>query len=144
MNENKKILVVIGVIVAFVALIAFGMIQTSMTRRETMKLFTDAYSASEEKLVYIGRPGCGACTTFHPTLDKVIKEYKLKYVDINTDNLTESQLHSIVDDLGLNWDDFGTPTIAVVKDNQVVKATIGVISEEALVTFLKDSNMISE
>ena len=137
MNENKKILVVIGVIAAFVALIAFGMVQTSMSRSKMMKKFTDAYASSEEKLVYIGRPGCGACTTFHPTLEKVTKEYKIEYVDINTDNLTESQVRTIVDD-------FGTPTIAVVKDNQVVKANIGVISESAFITFLKDSNIISE
>lgn len=144
MNENKKILVVIGVIAAFVALIAFGMVQTSMSRSKMMKKFTDAYASSEEKLVYIGRPGCGACTTFHPTLEKVTKEYKIEYVDINTDNLTESQVRTIVDNLGLDWDDFGTPTIAVVKDNQVVKANIGVISENAFITFLKDSNIISE
>ncbi|MCI8545447.1 MAG: thioredoxin family protein [Bacilli bacterium] len=144
MNENKKILVVIGVIAAFVALIAFGMVQTSMSRSKMMKKFTDAYASSEEKLVYIGRPGCGACTTFHPTLEKVTKEYKIEYVDINTDSLTESQVRTIVDNLGLDWDDFGTPTIAVVKDNQVVKANIGVISENAFITFLKDSNIISE
>lgn len=144
MNENKKILVVIGVIAAFVALIAFGMVQTSMSRSKMMKKFTDAYASSEEKLIYIGRPGCGACTTFHPTLEKVTKEYKIEYVDINTDSLTESQVRTIVDNLGLDWDDFGTPTIAVVKDNQVVKANIGVISENAFITFLKDSNIISE
>ena len=72
------------------------------------------------------------------------KEYKIEYVDINTDSLTESQVRTIVDNLGLDWDDFGTPTIAVVKDNQVVKANIGVISENAFITFLKDSNIISE
>ncbi len=144
MNEKKKILVVIGVIVAFVALIAFGMIQASMNRSKMMKKFTDAYASSEEQFIYIGRPGCGACTTFQPTLEKVTKEYKINYIYINTDQLKESQVRTIVDNLGLDWDDFGTPTIAVVKDNQVVKTTIGVISEEALITFLKDSNIISE
>lgn len=144
MNEKKKILVVIGAIVCFVALIAFGMFQSSISKSKMMKKFTDAYASSEEKLVYIGRPGCGACTSFHPTLEKVTKEYKINYVDINTDSLSESQVRTIVDNLGLNWDDFGTPTIAVVKDNQVVKAKIGVVSEESFVTFLKDSNVISE
>ena len=109
-----------------------------------MKTFTDAYASSEEKLIYIGRPGCGACTTFSPIFEKVANDYKIEYVDINTDNLSESQVHTIVDTLGLDWDKFGTPTIAVVKDNQVVKTNIGVISEESLITFLKDSNMISE
>lgn len=144
MNENKKVLVVIGVVVAFVALIAFGMIQTSVKRSKMMKQFTDAYAAEAETFVYIGRPGCSACTAFKPTLETVTKDYKISYVDINTDNLTESQIRTIVDDLGLDWDDFGTPTIAVVKNNQVVKANVGVISEEALITFLKNSNMISE
>lgn len=144
MDEKKKVLVVIGVILAFIALIAFGMIQASLERSKMMKKFTDAYATSEEILIYIGRPGCGACTTFHPTLEKVTKQYKIDYVDINTDHLKESQIRTIVDKLGLEWDNFGTPTIAVVKDNQVVKANIGVISEEAFLTFLKDSNIISE
>lgn len=144
MNENKKVLIVIGIIIVFISLIGFGMFKSSMERQKIMKNFRDAYSAKQETLIYIGRPDCSACIRFQPTFETVIKKYKIDYVDINTDTLKESQLHSIIDDLDIEWDSFGTPTIAVVKENQVVKTSVGALSEESLITFLKDSNMIEE
>lgn len=144
MNEKRKVLIVIGVLVVIIAFIAFLMIQASIQRQKIVNAFNDTFNSNTEELVYLGRPGCSACITFSPTFEKVIADYKLSYLDINTDEITEAQLHSIVDQLELDWDDFGTPTIAVVKEGKVVKSNIGVISEESLITFLKESNVISE
>lgn len=144
MNENKKIIIIIGVIGAIIALIVFGMIQTSAERKKVMEEFNKAYAAETEKLVYLGRPGCSACVTFRPTFEKVINDYKLSFVDINTDTIAATQLEEIVNKIGLELDSFGTPTIAVVKDNKVINSSVGVISEESLIEFLKNNNVIAE
>lgn len=144
MNEKKKILIVILAFGLFIALIVLGVIQTAMRRQKIVDDFNAAYSSKTEKLIYLGRPGCSACISFKPTLEKVMSDYKLTYLDINTDNISENQVRDMVEKLDLKWDNFGTPTIAIVKNNKVVKSNIGVISEDALITFLKKAGMIEE
>lgn len=144
MNENKKILIIIGVISAIIALIVFGMIQTNAERNKVINEFNQAYESKTEKLVYLGRPGCSACVTFRPIFEKVINDHKLSFVDINTDTVTTAQLEEIVTKIGLELERFGTPTIAVVKDGKVVNSSVGVISEDALLEFLKNNNVIAK
>lgn len=144
MNEKKRILIVIIIFGLFIALIVFGVIQTAMSRQRIVDDFNATYSSKIEKLIYLGRPGCSACITFKPTLEKVMSDYNLTYLDINTDNISENQVRNIVEKLNLKWDNFGTPTIAIVKNNKVVKSNIGVISEDSLVTFLKNGGLIKE
>lgn len=142
MNENKKIWIVLGILVIAILSMILLSIESGRQRQKIVDSFRGAYASSSENLVYLSRPGCSACTTFNPIFTKVIKDYKLTYVDINTDKITEKQLENIVEKLNLDWNQFGTPTIAVVKNNKVVKSNIGVISEEELIKFLKEANMI--
>jgi len=144
MNENKKVLIVIGVIVAFIALILFAGYQGNREKQKIVDSFYEAFDSKSSKIVYLGRPGCGACASFRPVLEEVVEEYDLSYLDINTDNITTSQLRTIVEELGLDWDDFGTPTLAVVKSGKVIKSQVGAMDEDGLVSFFKDSNIISE
>lgn len=144
MNEKKKVLIVIALIIAFVGLLIFGMIQTNIERKKMVDRFNQAYDSSSETLLYMGRPGCSACIAFKPILEKVAQTYHLSYIDINTDRLTEAQLHDMVNKIEVDWDTFGTPTIAVVKDKKVIKNNVGLLEEEALIEFLKDSKLISE
>lgn len=144
MNEKKKILIVLGIFAVIIALVILAMIQNSMKQQKIVNKFNEAFSSKTEQIVYLERPGCSACLSFQPTLKEVIDSYQLSYVDINTDDIKESKLHNIVNKLGIDWESFGTPTIAVVKDNKVIKSSVGVLSKEALITLLKDSNVISE
>lgn len=143
MNEKKKVFIILGVFALIIVLISIALVNSTLQKKKALDSFNETFASEKEQFIYIGRPGCSACTAFSPTLEKVIDQYHLTYLDINTDNLTESQMHTIVDKLELDWDNFGTPTIAIVKDNKVVKTNVGVISEEDLITFLKEGNMIS-
>ena len=74
-----------------------------------------------------------------------MNDYNLSYKYINTSKLNEKDLHEITDKLEFEWDNFGTPSIAIVKDNTVIIGHIGSdVSEEGLVSFLVEGNMISK
>lgn len=144
MNEKKKVWIVLGIIIVFVVIMIGATIYNNMKSKQVLKDSEKLLASSSETLIYIGRDGCSYCAMFKPTLDKVTNDYNISYHYINTSSLKESHLHQLTDKLEFDWDNFGTPSIAIVKDNKVIKNHIGSdLSEEDLIAFLKEGNMIS-
>ena len=145
MNEKKKVWIVLGVVIAIIVFIIGVTIYNNMKSKKELKEFNNIFASSTETFIYLGRDGCSYCALFKPTLDKVMNDYNLSYKYINTSKLNEKDLHEITDKLEFEWDNYGTPSIAIVKDNTVIIGHIGSdVSEEGLVSFLVEGNMISK
>ena len=92
---------------------------TEISAEELVNLF---YS-EEKSLIYIGRPTCGYCVAFLPSLQQAQKElgYQTYYYDIS--NVTDDQYNAIT---GLNdfmANNFGyTPMVIVVQGGQILSA----------------------
>lgn len=144
MNEKKKVGIVLGVLGLLVVVIVIGLINTNKERQKIMDAFQDIFASKTEEIIYLGRPGCSHCANFKPILEKVVADYELSYFDINIDDLTDTQLNKILKDLGLDINNFGTPTTVIVKENKVLGVQEGETTEESFVKLLKEKNVISE
>ena len=95
----------------------------SMFTEVTADELINLYNGAEKSLIYIGRPTCGYCVAFLPTLQQAQEElgYKTYYYDIS--NVTNEEYDAIT---GLNdfmANNFGyTPMVIVVQNGQILSA----------------------
>ena len=125
MDEKKKISILIGVVVATILLIIFGSLYESHKSNKYLDEFYTAFNGSEEKLVMIGRDNCSWCQLFKPNLDFMRESYGFDYIYINTNELTSGSLNKLLNSVGVDRNEFGTPLTVVVKDSTVVDSLNG-------------------
>lgn len=90
-----------------------------------------AAKANEEKVMYVYSDGCGYCQSFRPTFESVLAEYPqlaVERLDIHDDRDLAVAL-----DLGAK----ATPTVFVVKGEQVVDKLEGEVPAGVLRNFLQ-------
>ena len=95
----------------------------SMFQEITVDDLVNLYNGEEKSLIYIGRPTCGYCVAFLPSLQQAQKDfgYQTYYYDI--DKVTDEAYATIT---GLNdfmANNFGyTPMVIVVQNGQILSA----------------------
>ena len=95
----------------------------SMFTEISAEELVNLYNGDEKALIYIGRPTCGYCVAFLPSLQQAQEElgYKTYYYDIS--NVTDEDYNNIT---GLNdfmANNFGyTPMVIVVQNGQILSA----------------------
>lgn len=144
MNEKKKIWIVLGIVIAIIILVMILTVLSGAKKQKIVDAFNKSFESKTEEIVYLGRPGCSHCIAFKPVLQKVIADYDLSYLDINTDELGEKRLNDILKKLGMDTETFGTPTTVIVKNKKVVDTLMGEVSEEDLIDTLKENKVISK
>lgn len=87
--------------------------------------YMDALNGNDLEVVYLGRPTCGYCIQFLPSLQQAQKEYGYKTLYINTDTLSDDDLTKILNTMEIDISEFGTPTTVVVKGGKVIEKQIG-------------------
>lgn len=111
-----------------------------------MTEFTTLLNEEEPSIIYIARPGCGYCQQQEPIVEQIVEEYGITVHYLNTDNLTDSEMYSLfkVDTklFGEEGEDFGTPTILIVKAGKVVDSIVGLTAEDSLVDFFEENGLI--
>jgi predicted bacteriocin transport accessory protein len=96
----------------------------SMFTEITAEQLINLYNGEEKSLIYIGRPTCGYCVAFLPTLQQAQTAfgYQTYYYDIS--NVTDADYDAIT---GLNEfmaENFGyTPMVIVVQGGQILSAS---------------------
>lgn len=144
MNEKAKMCVVFGVLaVIVVAIIGYNVKVSNASKAEYAK-FTEEYKSEEEKIVFIGREGCSWCQLFQPIFDYYAEKYDIQYTYIDTDNLISRDLKKILTDVNIKEDEFGTPLVAFVKNNEVIETINGYVSEKELLEILKNHSYVDE
>lgn len=143
MDEKKKIIVLIGIVVSVVLFIVLGSIYESSKSKKYLKEFYDAFNSNENKLVMIGRDNCSWCQLFKPSLDFMHDNYGLEYTYVNTNELTSSSLNKLLKEIGVDSSNFGTPYTVVVKEGKVVDSLNGYADEADLFEFLKKYHFIA-
>ena len=111
-----------------------------------MTEFTTLLNEKEASIIYIARPGCGFCQQQEPIVEKLVEENGLTVHYLNTDHLSENEFYSLVKVdtklFGKDGEDFGTPTILVVKSGKIVDSVVGYKEEGALKEFFTKNGFI--
>lgn len=107
-------------------------------------------SSDTPEILVIGQTSCSACMMAKPALLSIADKYSVK---INYLNLTEVQSSEKGSELikefqsslkFLTEEEWGTPLMIVVKNNEVIGSSKGYHSEEDYVSFLKEQGFIGE
>lgn len=142
MNESKKFLVVLGVIV-FVVLGTIGFAFASSNKSEELYLqFEQAFNGDKNTLVYIGSSSCGYCSLLNPSLEDMKERYEFDYLYIDVNEMNKSHMSKLLSYLGLTK--VGTPYLAIVANGKVVNTQNGYTDYDVTFKFLQDNGIIAE
>lgn len=142
MNESKKMLIVVGVVV-FAVLGIFGFALTESKASEKMyNDFEAAFNGNKNKLVYIGSSTCGYCQLLNPSLEDMKERYQFDYLYIDAAEISSGYLKKILAKLELS--SLGTPYLAVVSNGKVVDTQNGYSDYDITFEFLQDNKIIAE
>ena len=102
--------------------------------------FTTLLNDESTSIIYLARPGCGYCQKQEPIVKDIISEHELPLFYLNTDDLSEEDMYSIfkLDKklFGENGENFGTPTVLIVKSGKIVDSQIGYTEKAEFEQFL--------
>lgn len=136
MNEQKKLYVILGVIVAFLVLV-FGIDFVNEQRsKKYLETFNSTVESGERKLILLAREGCVYCQMFEPLLDYMKEIYGFDYLYVDTDLISKKGLSQVLETLNIDPDDFGTPHLSLVESGKKVDEIAGYVDESKLLAFL--------
>ena len=142
MNEMKRLMVVLGSLLAVIVLMFIVTMAGGKEQEKLYNEFKEAMAGEKNTLVYVGRPTCGYCNLLTPSLNEMAERYGFDYIYLNTDELNSNYISKMMEDLKLTK--VSTPYLAVVSNNKIVDTQGGYVDYDELFEFLQDNGIISE
>lgn len=144
MNEKQKLGIIVGTIILVLALIVGIGISENKKNQKLINAFDNLFNSTENKAIYIMRTGCSWCELFEPNMKEMQESYGADVFTIDTNNISEKAFNYILNKLGLNSSDFGTPYTAIVGNGKVVKSISGYVDTDSLFNTFKENKIIDE
>lgn len=144
MNENKRLYIIVGVMIVLSLIIGYSVISTNKKNQQIYDDFVSVVESEEKEIIFLERPTCYYCQLTNPSMESLSKQYEFTYNDINTDAISSSTLSKILDKLGLSADDFGTPYIAIVQKGKVIAEQPGYAEAADLFKFFQENGIIDK
>ena len=146
MNENKKLLAVLGVVVIVILAIVVSSVMGTQAQEKTIDEIDKLMDTKEGELIYLGRPTCSYCQQFTPILEDASDKYEFGYYYLNTDELDDEGQADFIEsnDYFDEEGGYGTPMLIVVKDDEFVDVLEGLTDKDTAVNFFKDNGLIEE
>ncbi len=149
MDKNKLIKIIGGIVgVVLVVLILFiainnGKSSSSKNSKSTVMLdnFYKYMESNKTKVIYYGSGTCSYCELETPIMKQVKKDYELDYLYIDADELEKEDKTKILEALDIEG---STPTIAVVKKDEVIDVNEGYLDGKQLVDFLIKNKVLKK
>lgn len=108
---------------------------------DTLKDFYAAIDSKETNVIYFASSTCDYCAMEKPIFQNIVKDYDMKYFELDASKLTKSELSEIMTALGIEG---STPTTVVVKDNTIVDRQNGYLDGKPYVEFLSKNGALPE
>lgn len=150
MNETKKGIILIGVLILAVLAVGGLMISDSITKSNSIKTYFSYFKEDKNfkayegnKILVFGKKDCSYCAEYVPIINELTKSLKLEYEYIHTEYLSDTKLVRLLNMAKVNIEDFGTPTTVVLKDGLPVSSHIGYMEKEEILNFLKEAKVVA-
>ena len=135
-------------VVAVIALIV-GMVVTKdkkVTTKgkdsgEILDSFYKYMGSDDEAVIYYGSSTCSYCSLQTPIMKQIKEDYKIDYLYVDASKLSKDDQKEILKVLDIEG---STPTIAVVKDDDVVDVNVGYMDGKTTVEFLKKNKILDK
>lgn len=169
MNKNTRtILIVVAIALVIAALFipyeskkgeqdpqkltAFACSDTSENQENDTKLtkiscskYQELTQSDVESLILIARPTCSYCLKFIPILEEIVEEYGITVNYFDTDALSETEVSEFYNSAELfKSNEFGTPTLMITKNGEIIKYSVGYSEKEETVEWLKEAGIIKD
>lgn len=103
----------------------------------TVSQYLDIFNADKKAYIYIGRTSCSHCQDFNPVLTKIVNETGIYINYINLDKVTsEEDITKLTQSNSVLSGDWGTPTMLIVQNKQVLDSNIGFATYSYIKAFL--------
>ncbi len=107
----------------------------------TMATYNEKMSAEGKSLILLARPTCSYCELAEPILQRIIKNYNVEILYLDTDKLSDEEFSSILNSDEV-FSDFGTPFLLLVENGEIIDVVDGVMDTAHYVDFLQRNSMI--
>ena len=160
MNENKKVVIAIAIIMgSLFLLILIGLLQKDSGRQEDYndentgnvtysgKYTTDyekAFEGDGKKVLFIGSSSCGVCSEFTPYMKYLSEAYDFTYYYIDAATMNTNTLETVLGKVGKTLDNIGTPYMAFIENGEKYDEVQGYLSESGLFSTLQKKGIIDE
>ncbi len=116
--------------------------ETSLSKTSCTQ-YQDLIKSDEKNIVLVARPTCSACTYFTPILEEIVEEYGITINYFNTDELSKEEASDFYSSSTLfQSSEFGTPTLLIVKNNEIIEYHIGYMEKDTTIKWLKKVGFI--
>lgn len=144
----KNILITLGVILVFGFVFIVSIKQEEKINKEasknkfheiTVEKYNELYESGEKFVLLLGRPGCSHCVAFKPVITNVANTNEVDVYYLNTDTI------ETLGDWEAIWglvEQEGTPTVAVIENQKLVKSTSGEMTSNELISFLTEAGVL--
>ena len=105
--------------------------------------FLEILKGTTKKVVLIARPTCEYCQIATPIIQHVAYNYNIDINYLNTDDFSDEDDNNFINSNDFFKEDFGTPTLIIVKDNNIIDS-IGLTDYAHYLDFFKRNNIIKE
>lgn len=166
MNEKKRGLITLCVVVGLIVLLIILSLVTKTTENNTntntnttvddseltsinfveYDQFMEKLESGEKAIYVLGQTTCGYCSMFKPVINEVASEYGVEFNYININTLEEDQYNNIQESIDYLQDnnDWGTPLTLVIENNETIDTINGYTEKDEVVEFLKTNGFIEE
>lgn len=143
-SETKKAIILLVIAALFILSIPVIMWMDYQRSVKTLEEYNSYYAEGETNVIYLGKENCGYCEQFSPVLEAISKEYHVTYHYINISALKNNHLSQVVDRARVTHENFGTPTLVITKNGEVVASRVGAMDRETLFSFLQTNEVIDK
>lgn len=146
---NAKTIALIAVSAIAVIGLIIGMITTSdkkVTTKEKgsgeiLDKFYKYMGKDDETVIYYGSSTCSYCSLQTPIMKQIKEDYDLDYLYVDASKLSKKDQKEILKVLDIEG---STPTIAVVKNDDVIDVNVGYMDGKDTVEFLKKNKVLDK
>ena len=136
-----SVIAVIGLIVGMVVTGDKKVTNKNKNSGEMLDSFYKYMGKKEETVIYYGSSTCSYCSLQTPIMKQIKEDYKIDYLYIDASKLSEKDKKEILKVLDVEG---STPTIAVVKNDDVVDVNVGYMDGKTTVEFLKKNKILDK
>ncbi len=144
MNEKKKTIIILVILLLIFMLLPVSLYLKHTNGQKILEVVNDYYKNEENSLIYIGSVDCSYCAKFDPIIEKVAQNYDFNYLYVELTDLTSQQQYTLLENLDIDANDFGTPYLVIGKKGEKEVGHVGYMSEVELEQLLKSSGYLDE
>ena len=144
----KNIIITVAVILVFGLVFFISQKQEEKLNKQstnnyfheiTVDQYNELLSKGTKIVLLLGRPGCSHCVAFKPVITSVANNKEIDVYYLNTDTIETLEAWDSIWNL---VEQEGTPTVAVIENNKLVKSTAGEMTSEELIRFLSEAGAL--